>query len=218
MGRPERVTRQQVMRAAREAFAARGYDGTTLAAISSRLGLSPAALLRHAPSKEALFTAALSEPAEEGKAFPLGFLAEVGGEADPRPVLRRFARTAIPFIEAQLGENVARWMYAKTSEEARTLRLPFDPRSRDTPPRRAFALLEDYFRRAVRAGRLRVPDPRAAALAFLGGLNAYVFFHHVVRVVEPAVPMDHYVDALVDIWTRGVCAPPRSRPALRRKR
>src|SRR5262245_31454056 len=144
MGRPARVTRLQVLRVAREAFAERGYEGTTLAAISARLGVSPAALLRHAPSKEALFKAALSEPAEGAPALPLAFLAEAPGTADPRSVLRRLARTVIPFIEAQLGENIARWLYAKTLEEARTLRLPFDPRSRISPPQRAFLLLEDY--------------------------------------------------------------------------
>jgi len=38
MGRPARVTRGQVLQAARDAFAARGYDGTTLATIAARLG------------------------------------------------------------------------------------------------------------------------------------------------------------------------------------
>ena len=46
MGRPARVTREQVLRAAREAFSESGYHGTTLAAIGARVGISPAALLR----------------------------------------------------------------------------------------------------------------------------------------------------------------------------
>jgi AcrR family transcriptional regulator len=202
MGRRARVTREQVLGAAREAFAETGYHGTTLTAIASRLGVSAAALLRHAPGKRELFTAAMTPPDPEGS-FPLGFLAEAEGNRDPRIVLRRVAETAIPFIESQLAGNIAVWMYAKTAEQARTIRLPFDPRSRSTPPRRAFVLLEGYLRRASRAGRLSVRDPRAAAMTFMGAINAYVFFHRVVPVVQPPLALDRYIDTLLEIWTRG---------------
>jgi AcrR family transcriptional regulator len=209
MGRRARVTRDQVLRTAREAFAETGYHGTTLTAIASRLGLSAAALLRHAPGKRELFTAAMTPHPAEG-AFPLGFLADADGDQDPRVVLRRVAESAIPFIESQLGGNIACWMYAKTSEQARTIRLPFDPRSRSAPPRRAFGLLEGYLRRASRAGRLRLRDPRAAALTFMGAINAYVFFHRVVPLVEPPLAIDRYVDTLLEIWTRGAMRRPRA--------
>jgi AcrR family transcriptional regulator len=202
MGRRARVTREQVLRTARDAFAEAGYHGTTLTAIASRLGVSAAALLRHAPGKRELFTAAMA-PEEAAGHFPFGFLAEADGDEDPRVVLRRVAETAIPFIASQLGGNIACWMYARTAEQARTIRLPFDPRSRSAPPRRAFGLLEGYLRRASRAGRLRVRDPRAAAMTFMGAVNAYVFFHRVVPIVEPPLAIDRYVDTLLEIWTRG---------------
>src|SRR5512144_966682 len=89
MGRPARVSRDAVLRAARDAFAERGFDGTTLTDISSRVGLSPAAILRHAPTKEALFSAAMSNPVDE--APRLEFVAEAGGDADPADVLRQVA-------------------------------------------------------------------------------------------------------------------------------
>ena len=59
MGRRAKVSREQVLAAARELFVARGFEGTTLAAIAGALALSPAALLRHAPTKQALFEAAM---------------------------------------------------------------------------------------------------------------------------------------------------------------
>ena len=161
MGRPARVSRDEVLRAARDAFADRGYDGTTLAAIASRVGLSPAALLRHAPTKEALFAAAMSAPVEE--LSPIEFVTRASGDEDPERVLRRIALAVVPFIESKLGENIARWLRARTSDEARILKLPFDPRKQPTPPSRALSLLESYFLRASHAGRLEVRDPRAAA-------------------------------------------------------
>ena len=205
MGRPAKVSRDDVLRAARDAFAERGFEGTTLSDISARVRLSPAAILRHAPTKEALFSAAMSSPADE--APRIEFVASAAGEEDPADILRRVAFAVVPFIEAKLGENIARWFRAKTADEARTIKLPFDPRKPPTPPARAFALLEAYFRRAARAGRLEVRDPRAAALAFLGSLNAYVFLHRVMKIADPPVPLPRYVDTLLDIWKSGAIRP-----------
>ncbi|HEU5248961.1 MAG TPA: helix-turn-helix domain-containing protein [Thermoanaerobaculia bacterium] len=208
MGRPARVSRDAVLRAAREAFAERGFDGTTLASIGARVGLSPSALLRHAPTKEALFTAAMSAPVEE--LSPIEFMADARGDEDPAQVLRRIAFAVVPFIEAKLGESIARWQRARTADEARTLKLPFDPRKQPSPPARALALTEQYFRRASRAGRLSVRDSRAAALAFLGSLNAYVFLQRVMRIPDSPVPLRRYVDTLLAIWSRGAIRPART--------
>jgi AcrR family transcriptional regulator len=217
MGRPARVTREQVLRAAREAFGERGYDGTTLADIAARVGLSPAALLRHAPGKEGLFSAALAS-AQDTEPFPMAFLADVDAADDPRRVLRRFANVFVPFLEAKMGQSIALWMRSRAPASARTIRLPFDPRDADSPPRRVLALLEEYFRRAARAGRLRLPDPRAAAMAFMGSFHAYVFLHQVLKVQHPPLPLPRYVDAVIDVWTRGTIRPPRRSGSRRGKR
>jgi AcrR family transcriptional regulator len=200
MGRPARVTREQVLIEARHAFAERGFDGTTLADIGARLGVSPAALLRHAPSKRALFALAMeSEPAGQ---LPTDFLASVPLSEDPARVLRRLAREFIPFIEQKMGENIARFLRARTEEEARTIRLPFDPREKGSPPIRAIRALEAYFRRARAGGKISLRQPRAGALAFLGSLQSYVFFHRVLRIAPP-VPLDTYLDTVLDLWRRG---------------
>jgi AcrR family transcriptional regulator len=208
MGRPARVTREQVLAQARRAFADRGFDGTTLADIGARLNVSPAALLRHAPSKKALFALAMeSEPA--GEKLPTDFLASVPLSQDPARVLRRLAREFIPFIEQKMGENIARFLRARTEEEARTIRLPFDPRKKTSPPVRAIRALEAYFRRARAAGRMTLSQPRAGALAFLGSLQSYVFFHRVLRIA-PAISLDTYLDTVMEVWRRGALRPGRS--------
>ncbi len=212
MGRRPRVSREQVLRAARSTFAERGYEGATLSAIGARLGISPSAVLRHAPSKEALFAAAMAS-GEGDFALPVDFLAEVPGSDDPRPVLRRLGRAFVPFLEARLGELIASYLRARSAgrHPDPAALLPFDPAARPNPPQRALALLEDYFRRARRAGRLETRDPQAAALAFLAAIHSYVFLHRVVRVPDPPLPLDRYLDSLLDIWTRGALRPPRRR-------
>jgi AcrR family transcriptional regulator len=219
MGRRPKVTREAVLSAARAAFAERGFEATTLAAIAARVEVSPAALLRHAPTKEALFAAAMS--AGEGEIRPpVEFLVRLTGEEDPRRVLKRLAEAMVPFLEQKLDETVASWMRSKVRiESLEDLRLPFDPRERPTPPQRVLALLEEYLRRAVAAGRLSLADPRAAALAYLGSLHSYVMLHRVVRICEPPFPFDRYLKTLLDVWTRGTTptaarrAKPRRRPA-----
>ncbi|MFL6197240.1 MAG: TetR/AcrR family transcriptional regulator [Thermoanaerobaculia bacterium] len=201
MGRRPKVTREEVLTAARQVFAERGYDGTTLAAIAARLDLSPAALLRHAATKEELFAAAM-EPGPAEIRVPLEFLADLDPCEDPRAVLRRIGEVFVPFIEGKFQEQISRWMRAKSVEEVR-LTLPFSLAQKPTPPQRALGLIEQYLRRATDAGRLRVSDPRAAGLLLLGSLHSYVVLHHIVKIADPPLPLDRYLDALVEIWTRG---------------
>jgi AcrR family transcriptional regulator len=56
-----RQRRAEIIRVAREVFAARGYRSASLAVIAERAGLSEPGLLHHFPSKEHLLTAVLEE-------------------------------------------------------------------------------------------------------------------------------------------------------------
>src|SRR5258706_16321588 len=112
MGRRARISREDVLSAAREAFSERGFDGTTLSTIAARLSVSPAALLRHAPTKEALFGAAM---ASSGHALPLPieFVNQFTGEEDPLRVLRMIAERVIPILEATFAESVVHWFHSR---------------------------------------------------------------------------------------------------------
>ncbi|MEX1246654.1 MAG: helix-turn-helix domain-containing protein [Thermoanaerobaculia bacterium] len=207
MGRSARVSREQVMAAARETFVERGYEGATLSEIGSRIGVSAAALLRHAPNKRDLFVACMGSA--EPEPMPLEFLEALDGSEDPRLVLRRAGETIIPFLEAKMRQIVARWIYFKSVPGVGRMPLPFDPEARPTPPQKNLKYLEDYMRRAVKKGRLHIANPRAAALAFLATLHSYVFLQHVMDVLEKPMPLDEYLDTVLDVWTRGAIAPAR---------
>jgi AcrR family transcriptional regulator len=207
MGRRPRVERAEVLRAAREVFAERGYDGATLATIAARVGLSPAALLRHAPTKQELFEAAFAGDGGGGLRVPLEFLATVdAAREEPARVLRRVGESFVPFFEGVVGQTIALWTRtnALAAEDPARLPLLFDRAHRPTPPQRALALVENYLRRAARAGRLRVRDPRAAAVGILGSLVAYVMLHRVARALDPALPLPRYLDAQLDVWLAGL--------------
>jgi TetR/AcrR family transcriptional regulator, mexJK operon transcriptional repressor len=210
MGRPALVTRDQVLAAAREAFVDGGYAGTTLAEISGRLGVSPAALLRHAPTKRALFSEAMGQSPQRDLR-PLEFLEKVKGSADPRHVLRRVAEVFVPFIQERLREAVSLWVFSKKVPGVGSLPLPFDPRERPTPPQRNLKYLERYLRRAKRARRVRVADPYAAAAVFIGSLHSYVFLQEVMNAFEKPISLDRFLDSLLEVWTRGAVSFPGTR-------
>lgn len=199
MGRPPRVTRDQILDAARAAFSARGFAATTLADIAAAVDVTPAAILRHFDSKQALFTAAMSTRVIALPELILA-LAQLDPAADPRIVLREFARRMVPFLSGIIRSAIAVQMHSAT------LVVPFNPRDEEIPPRRAILVLTDYFTRAMRAGTIRRAEPRALAFLFLGQLQAYVFLHQVLEVA-PAYPLEDYIDALIDLWSTGVFAP-----------
>lgn len=196
MGRPPRITREQILEASRAAFQARGFAATTLADIAKALDVTPAAILRHFDSKQALFSAAMSS---QGIAVPefITALAQLDPRSDPRVALAEFAKHVVPFLMDIIRSAIAVQMHATT------LVVPFDTHSEEIPPRRAIRFLGDYFARAMKAGTIRRADPHALALLFVGQLQAYVFFHQVLGVT-PVYPLDDYIDALIALWSEGV--------------
>jgi AcrR family transcriptional regulator len=203
MGRPPRITRQQILEAARAAFADRGFASTTLADIAAPIGVTPAAILRHFSSKQDLFAAAMSE---RGIAIPefLDEIAAADASADPRVVLRRFAEQFVPFVAAVIRPAIAVQMHMAARQT--TVVVPFDTEDEETPPRRGLRVLSEYFQRAMNAGVVRRGDPRALALLFAGQLQSYVFIHFVLNIT-PVFPLDKYVDALLDLWSEGAIVP-----------
>ncbi len=202
MGRPPRISQQQILDAARDAFTRRGFDATTLADVAKALGVTPAAILRHFPSKQELFTAAMSSRHLDLPPF-LDELANADPTADPRLVLRRFAEQMIPFAANALRPAIAVHMHLAARQT--TVVVPFDTSAEETPPRRGIRVLAEYFARAMDAGTIRRGDPRAMALLFAGQLQSYVFNHHVLNVT-PVYPLDAYLDAQIELWVHGALA------------
>ena len=198
MGRPATIQRQQLLDTARRVFARKGFEAATLADIASELKVTPAAVLRHAGSKQRLFADAMRDGQIE---LPqcIRDLDHARGDEDPRIVLGNFARELIPFLGGVLSVVVAVHMHERATEAE--IRIPFDSKAEDAPPRQGLRVVERYFARAASAGTVRITDYRAAARLFLGSLHSYVLYHQVIKL--PSYPLQPYVDALIDLWTNG---------------
>jgi AcrR family transcriptional regulator len=118
-----RRNREQVLAAAREAFAASGF-GVPLDEIAARAGVGPGTVYRHFPTKEALFEAVITARLEDlvadlrrrladpdpGAAF-FGFLARLRDEAAAKrdmPDALAVPGTLRDELGAALGELLAR--------------------------------------------------------------------------------------------------------------
>ena len=209
MGRPATIQRPQLLATARSVFARKGFEAATLADIASELKVTPAALLRHVKSKQALFFEAM-ETGNIELPPSIGVLDSLTGEEDPRVVLRQFARELIPFLAGVISAVIAVHMHERAAE----IRLPFDREADSAPPRRALRVIEAYFARARDAGRIRIDDERAAARLFLGSLHAYVLYQHVIKL--PSYPLEAYLDALIDLWSHGGFSATQTKGAPRR--
>lgn len=213
MGRPARISRDQVLETARRVFTLKGFDATTLSDIAVELGVTAAALLRHVESKQALFHEAMSSGDIVAPPQCILDLATIDPASDPRVVLRRIAEEFVPFVQGVIATRVVMAMHANAQRTS--LVLPFDPKA-DNAPRRGFRIVTDYFKRASEAGVIRVRDPRAAALLFMGSLQGYVLSQEVLKVA-PALPLRDYVDALIDLWSHGAIGGTRARSKSNRR-
>src|SRR5437762_2821223 len=74
-----RVRREQVLQAAMEAFATRGYRGASLASIAAEVGISQPGLLHHFPSKEHLLVGVLELRHEDDSAQVRALAERPGG-------------------------------------------------------------------------------------------------------------------------------------------
>jgi len=112
MGRPPTIRRDQLLDSARRIFAAKGFAATTLAEIASELRVTPAALLRHASSKEALFRAAMQRSDDVQPPQCVLDLATIdAAHSDTRVVLRNLAEGFIPFVKSMIATRLVLAMH-----------------------------------------------------------------------------------------------------------
>lgn len=149
--------RERLLAAAVEAFAAKGFHGTTTRDIAAAAGVSPAALYVHHRSKEDL----LHLISREGHERTLALVREaVASSEDPVEQLRATVRAfTVQHARGHTSARIVHYELAALSpehlEEILGLRRAIDQEVR--------AVVE----RGVAAGVFRVEDPRLTAVALL---------------------------------------------------
>ena len=193
---PER--RDEIIRAAMECFAARGFSGTTTREIAARVGITEAALYRHFEGKEALYAAIIDRkmaaPALAER------LVEAAARGDDRGVFGGLAKL---IIEALQADPAFFRILLYTALEGHSLAEPFF-RQRMAALRE---FLSGYIARRTREGAFRELDPVLAARAFIGMVWDYVLVRELFQQKESyPISGEAAADTFVAIFLDGMTA------------
>jgi len=195
--------REQILRAAMDCFAARGFRGTTTRDIAAGVGITEAALYRHFESKEALYKAILDAKAA---APPLDeAVADAAARGDDRAVFLGLARAILEGVARD--PSFLRILFY-SGLEGHALSEPFFAKR----VRRLREFLAEYLARRMREGAFRTMDPALGARAFLGMVMDFMVVREVFgqHDVYPH-PVEQAAETFVDLFLDGICAQEKNR-------
>jgi len=168
------ATRERLLTAAREAFAARGYHATTTAYLADRTGIAEGTIYRHFAGKDALYSAVCRAVWER---FELLATEPHGSNETAR------ARLA----------GTARRLIAEAGRSPSSIRLhdrPVEAAALDEPARRARERLRESLTQLVAAGK-QEGSIRAGTAEFWASLWSAVIWSVCQRVAEGEWTPDH---------------------------
>ena len=170
--------RQAILENAYRLFRAQGFDGTSMADITSQVGGSKATLYSHFPSKEELFVECMMAALQNYMSDTLKHLD--ASRSDPQAALRDFGASVLNFICSPEQVEVRRLMIAEAARSG-TGKLFFD---KITALR---AQISSYLAASMTSGLLRRDDPDLAA-DHLGALLEAEVLEPLLLHVRDAAP------------------------------
>jgi AcrR family transcriptional regulator len=170
--------RQAILENAYRLFRAQGFDGTSMADITTQVGGSKATLYSHFPSKEELFVECMVAALENYMSDTLKHLD--ASRSDPEAALRNFGTSVLNFICSPEQVEVRRLMIAEAARSG-TGKLFFD---KITALRSQVA---SFLAACMASGMLRRDDPDLAA-DHLGALLEAEVLEPLLLHVRAAAP------------------------------
>ncbi len=190
--------RAQILEAAFEEFAAKGFKGATIKSIAEAAGLqSPALIYWYFSDKEALLREVLEAriPVLRTVRDPAGLL-----DLPPEEVLPMIARRYFATFDNPAAGRMVRLMVGEVMRQREIAEI-----IGNTVIKRVLGFLKSYMARQVELGRLRPHDTRSGARAFMGMLIPQVggkLFFPVIR--EDGLTDEEHIENAVKIFLKGL--------------
>lgn len=188
MARPQGITDEEVLAAARAVFSSRGISAT-VEEVAERCHVGVATIFRRFPTKQALFTAATNLVSDAEWSRFLARQAERSDAADAREGLLELAHTMLdaarkmmPLIMMRLANP------AMLDRESATSRATWIMRS-----------LAEFIQSEIAAGHMIAVDPRVAARIWLGSLRHIVMLENLGAPID-GLGTDEFIEGLVDMF------------------
>ena len=191
--------RGEILQAASELFAQRGFRGTTTRDLAAQAGVNEAIIFRHFKTKQDLYSAILDMKACENRPLGCEDLERLQASGDDQSVFEATGRAAL----TNLLENDAQFfrLLLHSGLEGHELSEMFYA-SYVRPGREALA---SYIQKRIDDGAFRPMDPTLAARAFMGMFVSYVLGQAVFRF-QPTPPIDNEtaLRTFVSIFLSGI--------------
>lgn len=198
MGRPQEVTDEQILAAARRCFLERGA-GVSAAEIARELGVSHTTLFNRFGSKEALMIAALGPPEH------VPWVARLDAGPDDRPIRDQLVEIggemAVHFKHLGPGLAILRAAGITPDRVFEGRKVP--------PPVQAYRALAGWLGRAQKAGRLQTPDIDALTVAILGTLQSWASTAQMIGRRTSRGADERFVEQFFEILWQGIAPPDR---------
>ena len=174
MGRPKRIEDEELLRLARAVFVLDGAHGSTRE-IAQRAGISEAALFKRYPTKAELFLAAMMPPPVDVTAM----VAAAERAPDAKAGLVVFGERMLAYLREAIP--VIRQLTQTPLIELEDIRRRFG----DAPVEQQITQgLIVHLAREAERGRLRCPNPQAAAMLLFAAIHSLVLFE-LMRIHAP---------------------------------
>jgi AcrR family transcriptional regulator len=190
MARPQSITDEEVLAAARAVFLDKGITAT-VEEVAERCGVGVATVFRRFPTKAALFVAAMdTTPDSDWERIIEDFWPSSRRRgSDVRGALTTFAQEMLA-----LGRKMYPLLQMRLSNPGFF--------HQDKPPRRITKTLEilaEFFELHMHGGRVRGKNPRVAARIWLGALQHLIFLENFSKPLQD-VSRDEYIEGLIDLF------------------
>jgi AcrR family transcriptional regulator len=188
MARPQAITDEEVLAAARAVFSSRGISAT-VEEVAERCHVGVATIFRRFPTKQALFTAATNLVSDTEWSQFLAQQQRRRGVGHARAALTELAHTMLDAARKMMPLIMMKHANpSMVDREGATARATWMTRS-----------LTEYFQGEIAAGHMIAVDPRVAARIWLGSLR------HIVMIETLGSSLDglstaQFVEGLVDMF------------------
>ncbi|QKH04687.1 TetR/AcrR family transcriptional regulator (plasmid) [Bacillus cereus] len=197
----KRDTRKRLLDAARDIFSEKGYDASTVRAISDRAGVREITLFRHFESKERLFSEVITENLKKlspEQILPEYYCAKLSG--DLRETLHLLAKNYLSFCRENIPIMRIGMREASQNDEFASFISEI--------PRKLEEHLVSYLNLLYKDGKIQITDTVRMAKMFYGILFSHIYENYLFNSgKEGNVEEDEEVIiACVNLFVTGISA------------
>jgi AcrR family transcriptional regulator len=188
--------RQEILTAAMELFAKKGFRGTTTRDLASQAEVNEAIIFRHFTNKEELYRAILEHKAGESRDARIEELERLAKENDDETFFQNLGRG---FLEKHENDTTFTRLLLFSALEGHELSEMFVASVTARNP------VANYIQRRIDEGVFRPVNPQLAAHGFFGMLFSYVLWQEIfgLKKTQPH-DREEVVRTFVSIFLKGI--------------